>query len=1206
MLNINMNKNLLMNTNNIDTKEVQDLNSLNLYNPVKPIDTNGMQVTECEKNYTNIDKLIDDFIKGNLAAKDVIFYLNKFNYGNSANPRITDINCKQNGSNVVVTFKYFSTSYKLICNKFASLSGLDDKQVNIYSSNDLKNIDPEIIGKYFYTVSQTKFASDSDFSGNKYAIKEEYGCKTLDELQKKIYSEYQEKLILANFLADQNKTDNTLKNNKFMTKDINYQNIMQYIDDIESIIGEDSEAQKETIVNKFINDFIQGNLAAVDVSKVLNAAGIKYQTTRLGLYTCVLFRYNGKNYKLMCNQSLARAGNDNLQAETYTADFLKDLSLSSALIQKYFEPVGYENNKVTQYKLKNGLKFENLIKEHSQSLVYTKKDLNKMGCPSSLISEMFEKTSDGKNYKFKSGVTIDDFTSKLSQITNIIKGVASNTNAFDEYSGESLIEKVWSYNTGNGSGQSLYDNIANLSESEYKTKIRNILRGIQMTSTNEEESIVLQEGETIENKMYDKVNSLITDIMNKIYDEIVKNNLPVDTKIFSELSNQILLSTNHSILTKYCTKTGNNEYIINVQSLEQYIYNRFRTSINKAVSQLEKPQPSSYEKLLLTSSAEYIDKAKSVYTFDLDSIPENFEDKEVTKYNKENAWSDLYEIYDDIYTEIFFKLAGDTNNEFPIDKNLISTAYSIVRRSYELMSGLITTKEVNGQTIYTYNKAEVYAKVIELFNEKINSLLSNTDYSTHNILKDPKVNFYTSSDEEQKAAIEKSYVVSIDKSENNKVFIGGTEINTRVSKNNLKLKKEQLGTIAKKTMEAWREKIIQQCYQNNIPCDTSTLTSILSSLDVATILKKYISSDNAEQLPQDIINALNEKMNALIENNKILNPYKEFAWDKNSSLTLNEQKFKTDLQNYLVTISIEMMKYGAQHEIEINGIKRSLTELMETVLTLLSEEDLLKETCKNLDYGNKIVSLGRRIPTSDDTAYEDLLSEAVVTAKGPSLITRLKNWVGWFLFDAFCSKQNGVHNYERINYYYADNNGGGGGAPIGTDSMTSPTQILDETGLADFITCEQMGEILLDMFRLNSSKIDAFLSKIDALLTSKLPNITALGKVAGPVASMVSSLSQMCDSSSSGSERLLGMLGTLGTASALIGGSEILALMGIVVAADSFAGLFMDKTPLEYCFDLIYDGIVSIINYIEGQIPYVPCYDNIPQPPAEIYFPVIH
>lgn len=128
---------------------------------------------EVEKIKTQaLKKFVEDFSSGNLSSSDVLYVLDAIgveNYQRKSNTR----------RDIQITFTYNNKNYTVTCQSTAALKGSDDKTVETFNVNDLKNThnltDAEI-AKYFTAVASV------DGQGEIYKINTSAGFSTIDDI----------------------------------------------------------------------------------------------------------------------------------------------------------------------------------------------------------------------------------------------------------------------------------------------------------------------------------------------------------------------------------------------------------------------------------------------------------------------------------------------------------------------------------------------------------------------------------------------------------------------------------------------------------------------------------------------------------------------------------------------------------------------------------------------------------------------------------------------------------------------------------------------------------------------------------------------------------------------------------------------------------------------------------------------------------------
>lgn len=128
---------------------------------------------EVEKIKTQaLKKFVEDFSSGNLSSSDVLYVLDAIgveNYQRKSNTR----------RDIQITFTYNNKNYTVTCQSTAALKGSDDKTVETFNVNDLKNThnltDAEI-AKYFTAVASV------DGQGEVYKINTSAGFSTIEDI----------------------------------------------------------------------------------------------------------------------------------------------------------------------------------------------------------------------------------------------------------------------------------------------------------------------------------------------------------------------------------------------------------------------------------------------------------------------------------------------------------------------------------------------------------------------------------------------------------------------------------------------------------------------------------------------------------------------------------------------------------------------------------------------------------------------------------------------------------------------------------------------------------------------------------------------------------------------------------------------------------------------------------------------------------------
>ena len=307
--------------------------------------------------------IVDMYIKGNMTINEVL-------------KGLTAHNIKYGVSGGTISFSYNGKDYNIYCNSEASKSQIDNITVGVYTEYDLKNkykFNDKVIEQNFQIVEKIWNEKTNSYE-IKYAILDEYteflGVKTAEDL-KKAYDKYAQDLIRDNFLANANKNGDSQEYLlKFGNKQLSMENLLEYTDTCEAddiLTGKELLNQKQSVLNKLIKDFTEGNLSASQISTILRSigSGISKKEENNGILT-ITFKFLGKTYEISCNSVDAQKGTDKSDLVSFTKDEISKLGLLQNVIDGVFIASTTVDGKVEQYTLKPNYKLvdiKNFIRE---------------------------------------------------------------------------------------------------------------------------------------------------------------------------------------------------------------------------------------------------------------------------------------------------------------------------------------------------------------------------------------------------------------------------------------------------------------------------------------------------------------------------------------------------------------------------------------------------------------------------------------------------------------------------------------------------------------------------------------------------------------------------------------------------------------------------------------------------------------------------
>ena len=264
--------------------------------------------------------------------------------------RLASLDITVNGVTTRASFTYRGKTY----NVQQRTSVYSNTKFSSSTLRDIYKLTDEQINTYFTKKSETE-----------YELNKSSGCKTINGVVAKVAQQYQNDMLLANFLNDKNKTTNsaTVLKKTSDNKTINSYNYQDYIDEIQSTLGTDTDAAKKKALDKFITDFTQGNVAFATVSAILKAIGVEYKLSNKGSDFGIQFTYDNKTYQLSCKLKAAIQGTDDKTVETYSADSLIQAGATQTLINKYFDSVTTVDGKAQTYALKSYVTYAQFLAE---------------------------------------------------------------------------------------------------------------------------------------------------------------------------------------------------------------------------------------------------------------------------------------------------------------------------------------------------------------------------------------------------------------------------------------------------------------------------------------------------------------------------------------------------------------------------------------------------------------------------------------------------------------------------------------------------------------------------------------------------------------------------------------------------------------------------------------------------------------------------
>ena len=265
--------------------------------------------------------------------------------------RLTSLDVTVSGTTTKASFTYGGKTYNV-----QQKTGAYYKNTTFSSSTlrDIYKLTDEQINTYFTKKSETE-----------YELNKSSGCKTIGAVLAKVADQYRNDMLLANFLNDKNKTTNSTTELKKTSdnKTISSYNYQDYIDEIQSTLGTDTDAAKKKALDKFITDFTQGNVAFATVSAILKAIGVEYKLSNKVSDVGIQFTYDNKTYQLSCKLKAASKGTDDKTVETYSADSLTQTGATQTLINKYFDSVTTVDGKAQTYALKATVTYTQFLAE---------------------------------------------------------------------------------------------------------------------------------------------------------------------------------------------------------------------------------------------------------------------------------------------------------------------------------------------------------------------------------------------------------------------------------------------------------------------------------------------------------------------------------------------------------------------------------------------------------------------------------------------------------------------------------------------------------------------------------------------------------------------------------------------------------------------------------------------------------------------------
>ncbi len=264
--------------------------------------------------------------------------------------RLASLDITVNGVTTRASFTYRGKTY----NVQQRTSVYSNTKFSSSTLRDIYKLTDEQINTYFTKKSETE-----------YELNKSSGCKTINGVVAKVAQQYQNDMLLANFLNDKNKTTNrtTELRKTSDNKTINSYNYQDYIDEIQSTLGTDTDAAKKKALDKFITDFTQGNVAFATVSAILKAIGVEYKLLGKGNNVGIQFTYDNKTYQLSCKLKAAIQGTDDKTVKTYSADSLTKTGATQTLINKYFDSATTVDGKAQTYALKATVTYAQFLAE---------------------------------------------------------------------------------------------------------------------------------------------------------------------------------------------------------------------------------------------------------------------------------------------------------------------------------------------------------------------------------------------------------------------------------------------------------------------------------------------------------------------------------------------------------------------------------------------------------------------------------------------------------------------------------------------------------------------------------------------------------------------------------------------------------------------------------------------------------------------------
>ena len=292
------------------------------------------------------EQIIEQFTTGNMVLSEAV-------KGLTAKGAAISIR-QDNGRLAVIGFRYQGKMYTISCNSKDAASQVDEKAHSTFTANELKGLDAEIIKKYFQTTVM------ENGKVTKYAFKEGCGYTSLSQLKNDLYQQYQNDLILDNFLAGRGMSDSIGLKKTASGKAVTSTNYMQYADEIKLATGNEAKQLRKEAFNKFIKEFSSGNVSSLQSIKILNAIGVESKTKKTvnGNYEYTI-KFEGKTYKVICNKDAAAKADDDITVQTLDKEALtqlaKDVKTNLDSIMDYFEPVAQEGGNATLFKLKENV-----------------------------------------------------------------------------------------------------------------------------------------------------------------------------------------------------------------------------------------------------------------------------------------------------------------------------------------------------------------------------------------------------------------------------------------------------------------------------------------------------------------------------------------------------------------------------------------------------------------------------------------------------------------------------------------------------------------------------------------------------------------------------------------------------------------------------------------------------------------------------------